>query len=63
MGLELAFYVLGFLENTAKIVAALHLIGFDKLNSTSLCVGLSDHGTCLSKKNGDPSSFPELPIT
>lgn len=40
MGLGLAFYVLGFLENTAKIVKALHVIGFAVLSSISLCVGL-----------------------
>lgn len=40
MGLGLAFYVLGFLENTAKIVTALHVIWFAMLSSISLCVGL-----------------------
>lgn len=39
-GLGLAFYVLGFLENTAKILTALHVIGFAMLSSISLCVGL-----------------------
>lgn len=38
MGLQLAFYVVRFLENWDKIVAALHLVGFDTLNSASLCV-------------------------
>lgn len=63
MGLGLAFYVLGFLENTAKIVTALHVIGFAMLSSISLCVGLWDHGMCSSKKNDDLPSFPELPVT
>lgn len=63
MGLGLAFYMLGFLENTAKIVTAQHVIGFCMLSSISLCGGLWDHGMCSSKENDDLSSFPELPIT
>lgn len=62
-GLGLAFYVLGFLENTAKIVTALHVIWFAMLSSISLCVGLRDRGMCSSKKNDDLPSFPELPVT
>lgn len=59
MGLEEAFYVLGFLENTSKIVAALHVIGFDMLNTTSLCGGISDHAHPCPRKNGVPPSFLE----
>lgn len=40
MGLGIAFHVLGFLENTAKIVTAQRVIGFCVLSSTSLCGGL-----------------------
>jgi len=57
-GLELAFYMLWFLEITVEIVAALHLAGFDILNSSSLFVGLQTMPILVQEKC---QPFPKSP--